>query len=773
MNEANRVLVARVKGALHPPTTIEAYLEKLLECLPRVLIPLSYDHLPEVVRLDGNFAYQSDSADPKIRLIFPEEEIISGWYYLEGSLIRNNGNREAYILGTRSATVTFKHPVPTNLRGSVREVFHIPPSTTSIFLQPTSAPGYFSHGELLLHRITGAESLIRRLYSVLSNMKDAQRLLFRRPNSHQSTNTFNRLYARLAEARMRRFTAPSYDTYLQSIKQQRRTFRLPSPNNIKPPKTCPTFSLIVIVADPTPSILLEMIRTVFKQIYPYWELLLLTDHASFNTIPPDFLADNRVRTFCIPSTASRALLLNTGIAEARGLHITELGQNDRLSADALTNFAHCLIENPNYTIIYSDHDHIDSTGKRTTPFFKPAWNPDLFTSYNYIDRPFILPRFLIMTLGGYREEFDGAETYDLLLRATRSGAKQQILHIPKILCSKYITIVNNSPSPNGLPCFEASRLALVDFLSQSNVTVEQGLNPGLCHISYPIPTVPPLVTVIIPTRDKVHLLKKCIESILAKTIYPNYELIIIDNKSVVPETFEYFEQLESDKRIHVIKYSNPFNYSTINNIGAAYAQGEILVFLNNDVEVITPAWLSELVANVLRPEIGVVGAKLLYSSNLVQHAGIILGVGGVAGHWHRFIRSGDPGYCYRAIATQNLTAVTGACMAIRGQLFSTVNGFDPVFAIALNDVDLCLRVQSKGYRNLFLPNVLLYHHESATRGPDDTPAKRLVFQAEKEEFLARWGNTVKCDPAYHPNLTVLDESVSLATTPRHLSSACR
>jgi GT2 family glycosyltransferase len=271
---------------------------------------------------------------------------------------------------------------------------------------------------------------------------------------------------------------------------------------------------------------------------------------------------------------------------------------------------------------------------------------------------------------------------------------------------------------------------------------------------------------LIPTRDRADLLEQCIDSILEKTTYPNYEIVVIDNGSIEPETLEYFDKATKDRRVRVVRYDRPFNYSAINNFGASHARGEVIGLLNNDVQVIDGDWLREMVSHAWRPEIGVVGAMLYYPNDTIQHAGVILGIGGVAGHSHVGLPRGCPGDKHRAALAQSMSAVTAACAVLRAEVFREVGGLDESLQVAFNDVDLCLRVRERGYRNLWTPFAELYHHESASRGYEDTPEKLVRFRREENLMQERWGRALLREPAYNPNLSVTAAPFSLAYPPR-------
>ena len=372
--------------------------------------------------------------------------------------------------------------------------------------------------------------------------------------------------------------------------------------------------------------------------------------------------------------------------------------------------------------------------------------------------------------GGFRVGYEGSQDWDLALRVVSlMPDHKKIRHIPKILyhwraipgSTALLSSEKNYP-------VKAAKKALTDHFVRLKQTVELIPVPGdHWRVKYPLPAKPPLVSLLIPTRNGLKFLKRCVDSILDKTTYPNYEILIIDNGSDDPATLAYFKAVAAKKSVRVIPYDAPFNYSAINNFAAKQAKGTVLGLLNNDLEVIHADWLDEMVAQSLRPAIGCVGAMLYYPNDTVQHAGVIIGLGGVAGHAFRDFNRGTEGVFNRARLVQNYGAVTAACLLIRKEIFDQVGGLDEKpLAVAFNDVDFCLKVRAAGYLNLWTPFAELYHHESASRGVEDTPEKHERFRGEVETMMKRWEKELKHDPAYNPNLTLELTDFTLAAPPR-------
>jgi GT2 family glycosyltransferase len=376
---------------------------------------------------------------------------------------------------------------------------------------------------------------------------------------------------------------------------------------------------------------------------------------------------------------------------------------------------------------------------------------------------------LVREIGGCRLGFEGSQDYDLMLRIIDRSSDAQIIHVPRVLYHWRIHAQSTAGGHTAKPyALHAAKRAIEEHLQRNGVRagVQPQLAYGTCRVEFAVPTPPPLATIIIPTRNAHELVKTCVESIRAKTDYPNYEILLIDNGSDVPEALAYFQKLKNSG-VRVLRDDRPFNYSALNNGAVADARGEVVVLMNNDIEVISPDWLSEMVSHACRHSVGAVGAKLLYPSDRVQHAGVVIGIGGCAGHVHKGLPAAHWGYFSRACVTQNFSAVTGACLAVRREHYLAVGGLNETdLKVAFNDIDFCLRLSERGLKTVFTPRALLYHHESATRGYEDNPEKIARFEREVAFFRDRWRALLYADPFYSPNLTLAHENMGLAYPPR-------
>jgi len=532
----------------------------------------------------------------------------------------------------------------------------------------------------------------------------------------------------------------------------------------------PLISIVMPVYNVQESWLRKAIESVLEQSYPHWELCIVDDASTAVHVRPvlnEYLEiDQRVKVAFRDVNGHISVASNTGVSLASGQYIGFMDHDDLLTKNALYYVAHEIIAHPDARLIYSDEDKIDSNGVRFAHYFKPDFNPDLMLSHNMICHFGVYEKKIIEEVDGFREGFEGAQDYDLALRVIARISTEQIRHIPKILYHWRSIPESTASGGDAKPyALTAAIKAVGDYLSTKGLKAEVSESPfidGMLRVKYQLPEDPPLVSLIIPTRNGLELLRQCISSIKDRTTYPNYEIIIVDNGSDDRETLEYMSDLEQAGSATVLRYQKPFNYAAINNFAVEKVSGELLGFLNNDIEVINDDWLSEMVSHAVREDVGAVGARLWYPDDSLQHGGVVLGLGGVAGHAMKYLPKTAKGYNARAVLVQNYSAITAACLVVRKDIFNKVGGFDEEnLAVAFNDVDLCLRIRESGFRNLWTPFADLYHHESASRGAEDTMEKQARFKNEIDYMINRWGKVLKHDPAYNPNLTANREDFSL------------
>jgi glycosyltransferase involved in cell wall biosynthesis len=533
----------------------------------------------------------------------------------------------------------------------------------------------------------------------------------------------------------------------------------------------PLISVVMPVYNTPAELLAKAMQSVLGQLYPHWELCVADDASTEPYVRAALESyasrDPRIRVSYRKSNGHICDASNTALEMAKGEYVALLDHDDVLSQTALYEVAAEIDQHPGVQFIYTDEDKIDLEDRRFDPYFKPDWNPDLNLGQNYTSHLSVYRTDLVRSLGGFRKGFEGSQDWDLNLRAIERIPASAIRHIPKLLYHW-----RAAPGSTALQLAEksypvdAARKALADHFQRVGETVEIIPVPGdHWRIRYPVPSPAPLVSLIIPTRNSLELVRQAVQSILSKTDYPNFEVIIVDNGSDDPETLAYLDGIlkGGNPRLRVLRYDAPFNFSAINNFAVREALGQLVGLVNSDVEAIERGWLTEMVSQAMRPGVGAVGAMLYYPNNTVQHAGVVLGLGGVAGHPYKEFPRGDQGQKNRLRLVQNYSAVTAACLVIRKDRYLEVGGLnEKELPIAFNDVDLCCKLIQAGYRNLWTPFAEFYHHESATRGVENTPEKRARFQSEIDYMMNTWGNLLMSDPAYSPNLTLVGEDFSPA-----------
>ena len=531
-------------------------------------------------------------------------------------------------------------------------------------------------------------------------------------------------------------------------------------------KYAPKISILVPVYNTPETFLRQMIESVQKQTYGNWELCIANANPAneqVKVILKEYTAnDARVKVTDVPENEGIAQNTNKALEIADGTFIGLLDHDDVLAENALYEVVKELNKAVDTDVIYTDEDKVSTAmDEYFSPNFKPDFNLDMLRSNNYFCHFFVAKKELIETVGGFRGEYNGAQDYDLFLRCIEKA--ERIAHIPKILYHWRVHQESTEDNPlSKMYAYDAGQKAIEQHLKRCGVTAEVSKteNLGFYRVKYQ-QEGSPLVSILIPNKDQKDTLDQCLKSIEARTDYENYEIIIIENNSTEQETFEYYKQIKNPK-IRVIEWKDEFNYSAINNFGVRHAKGEYLLFLNNDIEVINSDWLGEMLSNCQREEVGAVGAKLYYPDNTVQHAGVIVGIGGVAGSVFVGLKRGYTGYMHRASIQQNLSAVTAACMMVKKSVFEEVGGFEEELKVAFNDIDFCLKIREKGHLIVYDPYVELYHYESKTRGAEDTTEKIRRFQSEIEYMRSHWSSILKNgDPAYNPNLSLKKWDYSL------------
>jgi GT2 family glycosyltransferase len=522
----------------------------------------------------------------------------------------------------------------------------------------------------------------------------------------------------------------------------------------------PQISLLLPVYNVPERFLRAAIESVRSQVYENWQLCVADDNSPspyVKRVVEEYAArDPRITYVFRQENGHIAEATNSAATLATGEFIGFLDHDDELRENALYWMVKELNEHRDADLIYSDEDKITEDGIRHYPHFKSDWNPELMLCQNYVCHFTVVRRAIFEKLGGIRKGFDGAQDWDFVLRVSEATTPDKIRHIPKILYHWRVIDGSTAKATESKPYVTAAQIKAVsehlERRGDKGARVAALPAISMLRVRYAVPEPHPLVSIIIPTHNRHDLLSTCVSGILSKTAYKNLEIIIVDNRSDDAETLQHLEVMSQDPRVRVIRDEGAFNFARINNDAVKYARGSILGFVNNDIQVTSSEWLHEMVSHVIRVNVGAVGARLLYPNGTVQHAGVILGIGGVADHMMKHISAQSLGYFCRAVLPQNLSAVTAACMLVKREAYERVAGFDHEnFAVAYNDIDFCLRLRQAGYLIVYTPYAELLHHESVSRGYEDSPEKLARFQREYGEMCHRWNRALLKDPYYNPN----------------------
>ena len=551
-----------------------------------------------------------------------------------------------------------------------------------------------------------------------------------------------------------------YDTWLRIMRVSRQELFAQRKTKFS---YAPKFSVVVPLYHTPAKFLKDLVRSMMYQSYANWELCLV------NASPEDVhltsllenwvMRDKRIRVIRLEKNLGIAQNTNAGIEASTGEFIAFLDHDDFLEPDALFCYVDALNKDKTIDVFYSDEDKTDEYAAHYFyPHFKSDFNIDLLHANNYMCHFLAVRKSLVDTVGGLNEKFDGAQDYDFVLRLTEHTKK--IYHCPRILyhwrCSNQSTAANQE---NKMYAIHAGKAALNAHYKRIgwNARAQEGAVDGWYQTKFTLKEEP-LVSILIPNKDHTDDLDVCLNSFFERADYQNYEFIIIENNSVLPETFAYYEKIEKEHdNVKVVYWEAGFNYSAINNFGFKFAKGDYIMLLNNDVELITPDIFQSMLGFCMRPEVGIVGAKLLYNDHTVQHAGVLVGAGGLADHVFKGIHEDDPGYMGRAISSQDVSAVTAACLLVKRSVYEEVGGLEEEFQVAFNDVDFCLKVRKAGYLIVYDADVKLFHYESKSRGMEDTTERFIRFGNEMMLLNSKWDIlSTFVDPYYNPNLSYLE-----------------
>lgn len=521
----------------------------------------------------------------------------------------------------------------------------------------------------------------------------------------------------------------------------------------------PKISIIVPMYNTKEKFLKELVKSVTGQSYSNWELCLADGSPEENEAYKKYLKDERIKYKFLGGNKGIAGNSNAAIEMATGDYLALLDHDDTLSEYALYFVVEAINKHRDGEFFYSDEDKMDENGNRYDAYFKQDFAPDTLRAQNYICHLSVFRKDLMEKLNGFKPDYDGAQDYDIFLRMSEIVEPKNIIHIPRILyhwrVHKESTAKLNSNAKNY--AFVAGKKAIEDHLSRMNLkgTVSEGCIEGIYRTDYEV-IGNPKVSIVIPNKDGHDILKVCIDSLLEKTTYSNYEIVVVENNSTSEEIFEYYKEIEKNDKVKVVYYPEKgFNYSAIINFGVRASSGEYIVQLNNDTELITPNWLELMLGFCQRKDVGGVGVKLYFPDETIQHAGIIVGVGGIAGNRFKSIPKDGHGYFANESMIQNLSAVTAACIMNPKAIYEEIGYMNEKLAVAFNDVDFCLKIREKGYLIVYNPYVEFWHYESKSRGQENTPEKIRRFQGEMQTFEERWGDILYYgDPYYNINLSL-------------------
>lgn len=676
-----------------------------------------------------------------------------GVYLIQGMAVGHDRAYSAVLTLSLVDGQTANVDVLVTRRGQIQEMVDVPVGIRAIRVKPASDSTTPGDVTVSLRRISWPEYRFRQLRRILPVFfrQTQQRRARAGLKLHTLFTNLDHAYAVSCRFRANAYMRSYADWHAEfySVSPEDRHLMLKHLRHWQQP---PHFQIVILAGESDTVVDPLIDQTLDKQIYPHFSRICLPYEGWVQA-----LAD-----------LSQVAQQSTASAVAKD---TELGADwmivlrpgTQLSEATLYWLAHSTADASQPGVVYADHDSIDANGRLSQPVFKPDWSPELLRATNYIGDAFawrtrvLAPIWNVAQAATYST--DGA-LHSLLLALTADTPR--VAHAPAPLWHLSEESVQAGRSSGT----ETRDVVAADLQRQAiNASVE-ATGTGRCHVRYALPVPPPLVTIVIPTRDGLAHLRCCIDSLLQKTSYPAYEIIIMDNQSVQPETLAYLLTISARPNIRVLPFNEAFNYSKINNHAVEQARGDVICLLNNDTEVISPDWLEEMVSLLMQEGVGAVGAKLLYGDNTVQHGGDTVGPGGCANHLHAGIGRDDPGYCGRALVSQDLSAVTAACLLTHKSLYQSLGGLNVLhLTVAFNDVDFCLRVRDAGLRVVWTPHALLYHHESITRGKDTSPAQVLRARSEVVYMRTRWAHLMHHDPFYNPNLNYQHPDFSLSGMP--------
>ncbi|GAB3048098.1 glycosyltransferase family 2 protein [Stenotrophomonas tumulicola] len=719
--------------------------------------------------------------DPQCRLVPAKGGQVEGGWYELSFVLEETGTRmvDPVLYANCGAGMTEKERVPLHVTphtdGISRTLVPLSGRIVELRFDPSIGPCEIRIGRFAMRRVGQAYVALSMFREVLYDLRGRRAKLRFTLDSLRSLLTDGRSglggFLRARYSAMALHNAFDYDAWVALYG----ALSAPERGEVEAWDKLPTFSIVVPTYNTPEKWLRRCVQTVTNQSYPHWELCVADDASPkphvVAVLKELAAADPRIKFVVREQNGHISASSNDALKLATGDFIVLLDHDDELHPHALYEMAKAFRANPSWQMAFSDEDKIDEKGRRFDPYFKADWNYDLFLSHNCISHLGVYARGLVDKVGGFRLGYEGSQDWDLALRCIETLDDSQIGHVPHVLYHWRAIPGSTALGPGEKSYAHYAAMKSIqshlDRIGRDAEVLDIPNFSGNYRVRNRLPVPAPRVSLIIPTRDRADLLRMAVTSILEKTDYPDYEIIIVNNQSVEPDALELLQALQQDSRVSVIDYDAPFNYSAINNLGVSKATGSIVGLLNNDIEVISSDWLTEMASQAVRPEVGAVGAMLYFPNDSIQHAGVILGFNGVGVHAYADRPRGWVGMMLRARLLQNFSAVTAACLLVRKSVYEQVDGLDTALQVAYNDMDFCLRVREAGYRNLWTPYAELYHHESASRGSDMEGAKRERFDREVALVMSRWSSVIAADPAYNPNLAATGNTFDLAFPPRH------
>ena len=660
-------------------------------------------------------------------------------------------------------------------RGAQELVVPLPANVRRLRLDPRESPGPFQLAGLTITEISAPALMRQRAWSLLDSisrepsktpviLRSAVRALL-----HGGLPTVARIRMKDAPGG----EGPAYAKWVRRFGTFTPEDRERALRAMKSWKVKPKVSVVMPVFNAPESLLTRAIESVRAQVYENWELCIADDASTDRGVGRVLEAfaekDSRIRTTRRERNGHISAATNSALEQVSGEYTVFLDHDDELTPDALALVVDALNRWPDTDLLYSDEDKLDAEGERIDPAFKPDWSPELLLAQNYVCHLLAIRTELIRTVGGMRIGLEGSQDHDLVLRVSELISPERIRHLPFILYH-WRAIGGSTATGDAKPYASGAGVrAVKEALQRRGLRAEvtSGRAAYSYRVRYALPDPPPRVSIVIPTRDGLDLLRTCISTVRQRTLYADYEILVVDNDSAEPETLEYLADLETLGQARVLRYPKRFNFSAINNFAVEHATGSVVVLLNNDIEVISPDWLREMVSVAVQPEVGAVGALLLYPDGRIQHAGVVVGMGGVAGHAYKREPGGSWGHSRQLTVRREVSAVTAACLAVERAKYERVGGLDAEhLRVAFNDVDFCLKLRDAGLRNIWTPHAVLRHHESVSRGSDERPERRAEFQAEVEYMKEKWKRILGHDPFFNPNWSFGYEIPQFAFPPR-------